>query len=148
MWQITQKFLNVCFTNVIIQKIIKTKFISNYKTYVIMKIKMPIMQHKTYIFIKKWFGNSLWKIKNHSLEKTKLNFSVIVINESQQSRFIFNFSYCDWKVSSMTHIWNNLTLIFMKYFFAILLYEMGPWGPTEGNTRLIRPITFLWHKSN
>ena len=55
----TQKLLNAHFTNVIIQKTIKIKFVNNYRAYVIMKNKLIIMQHKTYMFINEWFGDSL-----------------------------------------------------------------------------------------
>ena len=47
MWQITQKLLNAPFTNVIIQKVMKTKFVNNYRAYARMKNKMITMQHKT-----------------------------------------------------------------------------------------------------
>ena len=82
--------LNDHFTNVKIQKVIKTKFVNNYKAYVRMKNKMIKMQHKSlYTLTKEWFGDKIWKIKQGSLKKTKLNFSVIVVRKILTS-FVIN----------------------------------------------------------
>ena len=79
--------LNAHFTNVIIKKVIKTKFVNiyNYRAYGRMKNKIITMEYKTYFFIKEWFGDSLSNINHQSLKKTKLNFSVIVVSENKQS---------------------------------------------------------------
>ena len=62
MWQINQKLLNFNFTNAINQKIIKTKFVNNYRAYDKMKNKIITMQRNSlYIFIKEWAGDSLMK---------------------------------------------------------------------------------------
>ena len=63
LWQIPQNLLNDHFTNVIIQKVIKTKFVNNYRAYVRMKNKTIKMQHNTlYTLTKEWLGESIWKI--------------------------------------------------------------------------------------
>ena len=38
---------------------------------------------------KEWFSDSLWKLKQGSLKKRKLNFSVIVVIKRKQSSFVF-----------------------------------------------------------
>ena len=131
--------LNAHFTNVIIKKVIKTKFVNiyNYRAYGRMKNKIITMEYKTYFFIKEWFGDSLSNINHQSLKKTKLNFSVIVVSENKQSWFVFNFFNCDWQVSSLTHAWNDLTLICMKYHyltyrFAVLLWKFILSQPCTG----------------
>ena len=59
------------FTNVIIQKVIKTKFV---RTYVRMKNKMIKMQHNSlYTLTEEWFDDSIWKIKQESLKQANLN---------------------------------------------------------------------------
>ena len=45
LWQIPQNLLNNHFTNVIIQKVTKTKFVNKYSAYDRMKNKMIKMQH-------------------------------------------------------------------------------------------------------
>ena len=59
------------FTNVIIQKVIETKFV---RTYARMKNKMIKMQHSSlYTLTKEWFDDSIWKIKQESLKQANLN---------------------------------------------------------------------------
>ena len=57
MRQVTQKFLNNNFTNAVIQKVIKTKFINNYRVNV--RIKKKTQHNSLYIFTKDCFGDSL-----------------------------------------------------------------------------------------
>ena len=96
MWQIPQKLLNNHFTNVIIQKVIKTKFVSNYRAYVRMKNKMIKMQyHSLWALTKEWSVDSPWKIKHGSLKKTTLNFLVIVMSKNKESSFAFIFLHRD-----------------------------------------------------
>ena len=38
---------------------------------------------------KEWFSDSLWKLKQGSLKKRKLNFSVIVVIKRKKSSFVF-----------------------------------------------------------
>ena len=57
MRQVTQKFLNNNFTNTVIQKVIKTKFINNYR--INARIQHKIQHNSLYIFIKDCFGDSL-----------------------------------------------------------------------------------------
>ena len=58
--QKVRNLLNNHFTNVIIQKVIKTKFINNYRAYVRIKNKMMKMQHNSlYTLTKGWFGDSI-----------------------------------------------------------------------------------------
>ena len=88
--------LNAHFTNVIIQKVVKTNFVNNDKAYVVMKNKMIKTQHNSlHKPNKEWFGDSLWKIKQASLKKTKLNVSVIFVIKNKQSLFAFIFVHCD-----------------------------------------------------
>ena len=49
LWQIPQNLLNDHFTNVIIQKVLKTKFVNNYRAYVRIKNKMIKYNIITYI---------------------------------------------------------------------------------------------------
>ena len=49
-----------------------------------------------YTLTKESFDDTLQNIKQGSLKKTKLNFSVIVASENQQSLFVFNLFHCDW----------------------------------------------------
>ena len=84
MWQINQKLLNFHFTNAINQKVIKTKFVNNYRAYDRMKNKIITMQRNSlHIFIKEWTGHSLWKIKHLLLGNTKLNFSVTFVSQNK-----------------------------------------------------------------
>ena len=90
MWQIPQKLLNDYFTNVIIEKVIKSKFINSYEAYVRMKNKMiKTQQNSLYKWTKGWFGDSLWKIKQGSLKKAKLNVSVTFVSKNKQSLYVF-----------------------------------------------------------
>ena len=76
MWQIPQKLLNDQFTNDIIQKLINTKIINNYRAFARMKYKIIKTQYDSlYTLTKQWFGDILWKIKSESLKTTKLNLS-------------------------------------------------------------------------
>ena len=60
MWQISQKLLNYHFTNVIIQKWIKTKFSNNYSAYVRLKNKMIKMEYSSlYTLTKESFDDNL-----------------------------------------------------------------------------------------
>ena len=96
MWQIPQKLRNNHFTNVIIQKVIKAKFVNNYRAYVRMKNKMIKMQyHSLCALTKEWSVDSSWKIKHGSLKKTKLNFLVIVMSKNKESSFAFIFLHRD-----------------------------------------------------
>ena len=55
-----------------------------------MKNKMIKTQHNClYTLTKEWFGDSLWKIKQGSAKKTKLNFSVVAVSRNKQSSFDF-----------------------------------------------------------
>ena len=54
MGQIPQKLLNDHFTNAIIQKVIKTKFVNNYRAYVKMKNLMIKTQHNSRTCVKMW----------------------------------------------------------------------------------------------
>ena len=79
MWQIPSKLLNDHFTNVTVQNAIKTKFVNNYRTYARMKNKMIKTQHNSlFTLTKRWFGDSILKIKQGSLKKTKLNFQLLL----------------------------------------------------------------------
>ena len=82
LWQILQNLVNDHFKNVIIQKIIQTRFVNNYRAYVRMKTKMIKMQHNSLnTLTEEWFHSSLWKIKQAWLKKTKLNSSVTVVRK-------------------------------------------------------------------
>ena len=60
LWQDPQYLLNDHFTNVIIQKVIKTKFVNSYRTYVRMKNKMIKWKHNSlYTLTKEWLGDSM-----------------------------------------------------------------------------------------
>ena len=58
--------------------------------------------------LNEWFDDILWKIKQGSQGKTKLNSSVIVLSKNKQSWFTFDFFHHDWKVSTLTDILDNL----------------------------------------
>ena len=58
LWQIPQNLLNNHFTNVIIQKVTKTKFVNKYSAYDRMKNKMIKCN---IILTENWFGDSMWK---------------------------------------------------------------------------------------
>ena len=82
MWQTLQNLLNDHFTNVIIQKLIKAKLVNNYRAYVRIKNEMIKMKHNSwYTLTKEWLGDTIWKIKQSSLKKTKLDFSLIAISK-------------------------------------------------------------------
>ena len=130
MWQTLQNLLNNHFTNVIIQKLIKAKLVNNYRAYVRIKNKMIKMKHNSwYTLTKEWLGDTIWKIKQSSLKKTKLDFSLIVISKNLTSFVISKFPA--WQSS---YAWD---------IFATLPHEMGSRGSTKGNTQLIRQITFF-----
>ena len=83
LWQIPQNLLNDHFTNVIIQKVVKTKFVNNYRAYATMKNKIMKMQHDSlYKLTKEWLGDKRLKIKQGSLKKTKLDVSVIAVSKN------------------------------------------------------------------
>ena len=116
--QIPKKLLNDHFITVIIQKVIRTKLVKSWRAYVRKKNKMIKMQHNTlYTLTKKWFDykfyenvllSGLWKMKQGSLIKTKLNFLNWIFKWKLTILISFNFFRHDWQVSSLTHIWNNL----------------------------------------
>lgn len=60
--------LNDYFTNVIIQKVTKTKLVNNCKVYVRKKDK--IMLPLNILLTNEWFDGSFWKTKEDSLKKT------------------------------------------------------------------------------
>ena len=69
------KFAKIHFINVIIQKVIKSKFVNDYRTCVRIKKKM-IMQHNSlYTITKEWFYDSIWKIKESNSVVTKFPIS-------------------------------------------------------------------------
>ena len=83
LWQIPQNLLNDHFTNVIIQKVVKNKFVNNYRAYVTMKNKIMKMQpNSLYKLTKEWLGDKRLKIKQGSLKKTKLDVSVIAVSKN------------------------------------------------------------------
>ena len=116
--QIPKKLLNDHFITVIIQKVIRTKLVKSWRAYVRKKNKMIKMQHNTlYTLTKKWFDykfyenvllSGLWKMKQGSLIKTKLNFLNWIFKWKLTILISFKFFRPDWQVSSLTHIWNNL----------------------------------------
>ena len=54
-----------CFANVILQKVIKTKFVNNYRAYARMKNKVIKTQHDSlYSLTKEWFSEVYEKISN------------------------------------------------------------------------------------
>ena len=70
LWQIPQNLLNDHFTNVVIKKVIKSKFFNNCRAHVRTKNKMIKMQHSIlYRLTKKWFSGNIWKIKQGSLKR-------------------------------------------------------------------------------
>ena len=52
-----------------------------------------MLRNSLYIFTNELFGDSLWKVKQCSSKKTKLNFPVIVLSKNKQSWFVFNLSF-------------------------------------------------------
>ena len=92
LWQTLQNLVNGHFKNVIIQKIIQTRFVNNYRAYVRIKTKMVKMQHNSLnTLTEDWFHSSLWKIKQAWLKKTKINSSVTVVRKYLISFVIKNF---------------------------------------------------------
>ena len=54
-----------CFANVILQEVIKTKFVNNYRAYARMKNKVIKTQHDSfYSLTKEWFSEVYEKINN------------------------------------------------------------------------------------
>ena len=116
LWKISQKLLNDHFINVKIQKLIKTKFFNNYKSYVRMKNKIIKIQHNSFfnsILTTEWFGESSWQFMEGSLKKTKLNFSVIAVSERNQPWFVFDFSILIGKFPALP----IFQIVCMKHFY-------------------------------
>ena len=74
----------------------KSKFVNNYRAYVRMKNNIMIKtQHSClYTLPKEWFRESVWKIRQGSLDKkTELNFLAIFVSKNKQyKQILFIFS--------------------------------------------------------
>ena len=69
------------------------------------------MQHNSlYTLSKEWFGDSVWKIKQGLLKKTKLNLSVIVVSKNLTS-FVIN-KFLAWQSG---YAWNIFASYHMKW---------------------------------
>ena len=81
-----------------------------------MKNKMIKTQHNSlFTLTKRWFGDSILKIKQGSLKKTKLNFQLLLQLKISSPHF---FHY-DQQVSSLK------VLISMRYFSNVTTYVPG-----------------------
>lgn len=69
------KFGKIHFINVIIQKVIKSKFVNDYRTCVRMKKKMITQHNSLYTITKEWFYDSIWKTKESNSVETKFPIS-------------------------------------------------------------------------
>lgn len=128
LWKISQKLLNDHFINVKIQKLIKTKFFNNYKTYVKMKNEIIKIQHNSFfnsILTTEWFGESSWQVMEGSLKKTKLNFSVIAVSERNQSWFDFDFSIVIGKFPALP----IFQIVCMKHFYKTATWNRSSRDP-------------------
>ena len=90
-------FAKIHFINVIIQKVIKSKFVNDYRTCVRMKKKMITQHNSLYTITKEWFYDSIWKTKESNSVETKFPIS------TKNKKIMI---YVSWQENKGTHgVW-------------------------------------------